>query len=51
MHPGLDYGEQTVIRMMTCAPLTFHEDLKLLLKEGPAKLCPIGIVPREYEAL
>ena len=37
--------------MMTCAPLIFHEDLQLLLKEGLAKLCPIGIVPREYEAL
>ena len=36
---------------MTCAPLTVPEDLKLLLKEGLAKLCPIGIVPREYEAL
>ncbi len=37
--------------MITCAPLTFHEDLELLLKEGLAKLCPIGIVPREYETL
>ncbi len=37
--------------MMTYAPLTFPEDLKLLLEEGLAKLCPIGIVPREYEAL
>ncbi len=37
--------------MMTCAPLTFPEDMKLLLKEGLAKLCPIGIVPREYEVL
>ena len=37
--------------MMTCAHLTFPEDLKLILKEGLAKLCPIGIVPREYEAL
>ena len=36
---------------MTCAPLTFPKDLKLLLKEGLANLCPIGIVPREYEAL
>ncbi len=36
---------------MTCSPLTFPEDLKLLLREGMAKLCPIGIVPREYEAL
>ena len=34
-----------------CAPLTFLEDLKLLLKEGLAKLCPIGIAPWEYEAL
>jgi hypothetical protein len=33
------------------APLNFLEDLKLLLKEGLAKFCPIGIVPREYEAL
>ena len=37
--------------MMTCAPLTFPEDFKLLLEEGLAKLCPPGIVPREYEAL
>jgi len=37
--------------MMTCAPHTFPEDLKLLLREGLAKLCPLGIVPREYEAL
>ena len=37
--------------MMTCAPLTFPEDLKLLLNEGLAKLCPTCIVPREYEAL
>jgi len=37
--------------MMNCAPLAFPEDLKLLLKDGMAKLCPIGIVPREYEAL
>ncbi len=36
---------------MTCAPLIFSEDLKLLLKEGLAKLFPIGIVPRDYEAL
>ena len=50
LHPGLDPGDQTIIWMMTCAPLTFPEDLKLILKEGMAKLCPIGIVPREYEA-
>jgi len=37
--------------MMTCAPLTFPEDLKLLLKKGLAKLCPPGMVSREYEAM
>ena len=38
--------------MMTCAPLTFPEDLKLLLKEGLAKLvCPRVVVPPEYEAV
>ncbi len=37
--------------MMTCAPLNFPGDLKFLLKEGIAKLCPQGSVPREYEAL
>ncbi len=51
MHPSLDSGQQIVIWMMICAPLTFPEDLKLLLKEGLAKLCPPGIVPREYEAM
>ena len=51
LHPGLEPGYKTVIWMMTCAPLTFPEDLKLLLKERLAKLCLIGIVPREYEAL
>jgi len=51
LHPSLEHGDQTVIWMMTCAPLTFPEDLKLLLKEGMEKLCPIGIVPREYAAL
>ena len=51
LHPCLESRDQTIIWMMTCAPLIFPEDLKLLLKEGMAKLCPIGIVPREYEAL
>jgi hypothetical protein len=49
--PSLDPGDQTIISMMTYAPLTFPEDLKLLLKEGLAKLCLQGIVPREYETL
>jgi hypothetical protein len=37
--------------MMTRAPLLFPEDLKVLLREGLAKLCPPGLVPLEYEAL
>jgi hypothetical protein len=37
--------------MMTCAPLTQPEDLKLLLREGIAKLCPPGFVTREYDYL
>jgi hypothetical protein len=51
LHRGFDPEDQTIIWMMTCTPLTFPEDLKLLLKEGLAKLCPIGTVPREYKAL
>ena len=51
MHPSLDSGGLTVNMMMISVSLTFLEDLKLLLKEELAKLCPIGIVPREYEAL
>jgi hypothetical protein len=51
LHPSLDPVEQTIMWIMTCAPLTVHEDLKVLLKEGLSKLCPPGIVPREYEAL
>ena len=47
LHPSLDPGEHTIVWMMTCAPLTFPEDLKLLLKKGLAKLCPQGIVPRD----
>ena len=51
VHPSLDPEEQTTIWMMICDPLTFPENLKLLLKEGLAKLCPPGIVPLEYGAL
>ena len=40
LHPSLDPGKQTTIWMMTCAPLTVLEDLKVLLKEGLSKLCP-----------
>jgi hypothetical protein len=37
--------------MMTCSTLTHPEDLKILTREGIAKLCPPSIVAREYEAL
>ncbi len=37
--------------MMTCAPLTNPEDLKVLIKEGLVKICPPALVPKEYEAL
>ena len=36
---------------MTSAPLAKREDFKLLLREGIAKLCPPGIVTREYNSL
>jgi len=51
LNPSLDPREQTTIWMMTCAPITVHEDLKVLLRKGLSKLCPPGIVIREYEAL
>jgi len=37
--------------MMTSAPLAQPEDFKLLLREGIAKLCPPGIVTKEYNSL
>jgi len=37
--------------MMTCAPLTAPEDLKVLIKEGLIKICKPALVPEEYEAL
>ncbi len=33
------------------SPLSFPEDLKVLIREEIFLLCPPGIVPREYEAL
>ncbi len=50
-HPSIADDGQLVIWMMTCAPLAQPEDLKLLLREGIAKLCPPGIVTREYNSL
>ena len=50
-HPSLVAKTEPTIWMMTCSTLTHPEDLKILIKEGIAKLCPPGIVAREYEAL
>jgi len=37
--------------MMTCAPLTAAQDMKVLITEGIAKLCPPDLVPAAYGAL
>ena len=50
-HTSITDGEQPVIWMMTNTPLTQPEGFKLLLREGIAKLCPPGIVTREYNSL
>ena len=42
---------ESTMWMMTCFTLTYHEDLKILIREGIAKLCPPGIVAREYDSL
>ncbi len=50
-HPSLVTGSESTILMMTCSTLTYPEDLKILINEGIAKLCPLGIVAREYDSL
>ena len=37
--------------MMTSAPMSAPEDLKVLIKEALIKICPPALVPKEYEAL
>ena len=49
--PSHEDGADYTIWMRTCSALTHPEDLKILVIEGIAKLCPPGIVAREYEAL
>ena len=51
LHPSLKPGEQTIIWVMTCAPLTVPEYLKVLIREELSKIGFLGNVPREYEAL
>jgi hypothetical protein len=52
MHPSLEDGAHvTIYWMMTCAPRTVQEYLKILINVGLTKTCLPGNVPREYEAL
>jgi hypothetical protein len=37
--------------MMTCSTLAYPEDIKILIREGISKLCPPGIVAREYDSI
>ena len=50
-HPGLPEGDQNVIYLMTCTPLSSPEDLKVLIREGISKLCHPYLVLPSYEAL
>jgi len=43
-HPRLSEGDQDVIYLMTCIPLSAPEDLKVLIHEGISKLCPPDLV-------
>ena len=40
---------ESTIWMMTCSTLAYLEDLKIFIREGISKLCPPGIVAREYD--
>ena len=43
LQPRLPAREQKVIYLMTYAPLTAPEDLKVLIRVGIAKLCPTAL--------
>ena len=49
--PSLPEGDQYVIYLMTCTPLSAPKDLKVLIREGISKLCPPDLVQPSYEAL
>ena len=51
MHLSLEDGEQVTILIMTCAPFTVPEDLKVIIREKTTKICPLGNVPRDCEAI
>jgi hypothetical protein len=48
---SLPEGDEEVVYMMTCSPLTASKDLEVLIREGIIKLCPQGLVTIAYEAL
>jgi hypothetical protein len=50
-HPSLTEGDQAVIYLMKCTPLSALEDLKVLMRESIPKLCPPDFVLPSYEAL
>jgi hypothetical protein len=50
-HPSLLEGDKGIIYMMTCSPLSAHEDLKFLIREGITKLYPSGTAQASYETL
>jgi hypothetical protein len=51
-HPSLPKGDQDVIYLMSCSPLSAPEDLKVLIREGISKLCPPELIHSSYyEAL
>ena len=51
LHPCMEIGAQDTIWMMTCAPMSVSEDLKVLIKKALIKICPPALVPKECEAL
>ena len=50
-NPSLPEGDQDIIYLMTCTPLSAPEDLKVLIREGVSKLCPPDLVQPSFEAL
>ena len=51
LQPCLEVGAHDTTWLITCALLTAPEDLKVLINEGLIKICPLALVPKEYEAL
>ncbi len=49
--PNLPKGDQDVIYMMMCSPLSALEGMKVFIRDDIAKLCPPGLVLAADEAL